>query len=313
MKKNKILITIFLVGISCSAWSQQIVDDTKPMYGEVEKDERYKKIDDDFRKAMIKEFGSVDQAVKEYLNIAWNFFYRNDLETAMRRFNQAWLLNPDYPDAYFGFAALLEMQGKKAEASRFHLLGIEKDKEGQRTIDCLMQIADCKDQLSDLQGAIETISTLQMLKPDEPAVYRKLGQMYMKLEEFSIALVAYGKAIELNPNDAVSYHDRAFLHKKRNDFVLAMLDYDKSIRLDANYLSAYINRGIVEIQTGNFEAAKQDFQICVKLNPESGEIRRLLGVAKLNLEDRIGACEEFNLAKKLGDPAADEIINEFCK
>lgn len=314
MNNNKIFILAFLISMSCyTSWSQQKVDDTKPMYGDVEKDERYKKIDDDFRKAMISQYGSVDNAVNEYLNMAWALFYRNDLTTAMRRFNQAWLLNPDFPDTYFGFAAILEMQGKNAEATRFYLSGIKKDRDKERTVICYRQIAECKEQLNDLSGAVESITKIKMLKPDSTFVYKKLGHLYMKQGESKLAMEAYGKAIELDPNDAETFHNRAYLYQAMEEYLRAILDFDKSIRIDTTYVGAYVGRGIVEMKTGNFGAAILDFQISTRLDPKSGEIRRLLGLAKLNNNNKQGACDDFKLAKELGDPVADEIINEYCK
>ena len=61
-----------------------------------------------FDKESIKKFGSVDSAVAVYIDRAWQYYYTDSLDSAMKRFNQAWLLNSDFSDAYFGFAALLE-------------------------------------------------------------------------------------------------------------------------------------------------------------------------------------------------------------
>ena len=308
-------MTVIFVAVSCYTWSQsqQKVDDAKPMYGEVEKDERYKKIDNEFRKDMIERYGSIDDAVNEYINIAWALFYQNDLETAMRRFNQSWLLNPEYPDAYFGFAALLEMQGKKTEASRFYLTGAEKDRDNKRTIICLQRIAECKEQLIDLQGAIDALSKIRMLQPNDPVLYKKLGYLYIMTGNNDLAVEAYTKAIELDPKDVLTYHSRANLFQIMEDYLGAILDYDKSIRIDPTNVSSYVNRGILEMKTGNYDAATQDFQICIELDEKSGELRRLLGLAKLNSDNKQGACSDFKLAKELGDPLADEIINEYCK
>ncbi len=43
----------------------------------------------------------LDSSVNVYTNYAWRYFYKNDLKTAMKRFNQSWLLNPEYPDSCF--------------------------------------------------------------------------------------------------------------------------------------------------------------------------------------------------------------------
>jgi hypothetical protein len=38
-----------------------------------------------------------------------------------------------------------------------------------------------------------------------------------------------------------------------------------------------------------------------------------LGLSKLNLKDKSAACNDFELAKKLGDTQADELIKQNCK
>jgi tetratricopeptide (TPR) repeat protein len=126
-------------------------DNTKPMYGEVPKEEQYRESDEKFIKDCLEQFGSIDSAVVAHLDFAWNYFYHNDLTTAMKRFNQAWLLNPEFPDAYFGFAALLEVQKTPDEAARFYKMGMEKDSHNQRAEICYRKIADCKKEISKKQ------------------------------------------------------------------------------------------------------------------------------------------------------------------
>ena len=307
------LIIIILLGISCHTWSQQKVDITRPMYGETEKDERFKKADDDFRKDMLKKFGSIDMAVNDILDKAWALFYQNDLVTAMMRFNQAWLLNPDYPDAYFGFAALLEMKGESAKAIRFYTTAAEKDKDNSRSFICLMLIADCKEQLNDIKGAIEALEKIKIFRSDDPLVFKKSGNLYMTIDQQTAALEAYTKAIQLDQRDPVTFHNRAYLYGIMEQYVNAIMDYSMSISLDSTFVSAYLNLGILEMQTNNVEVAKQDFQKAIKFDPKSGVLRRYLGLAKLNLEDTQGACDDFKKAKELGDTLVDELIDEFCK
>ena len=312
-KKSKFFFTVFLAGISCCLWSQQKVDDTRPMYGEVAKDERYQKVDNEFRKDMTEKFGSADSAAHEYVNMAWALFYRKDLKNAMRRFNQAWLLNPEYPDPYFGFAALLEVQREQAEATRFYLKGTEKDKDKRRQIVCFQHISACKEQLNDLEGAIEALMKINLIKPDDPALYRRLGYLYLKNRNNDLAEKAYTKAITLDPGNAEAFNDRAKLYLQMEDYLKAMFDYDKSISLDPTVADFYKDRGILELKTGNFDVAIKDFNSGIKLEPKSGELWKLLGLAKLNLDERQGACEDFRKAKELGDPMADEIMKEYCR
>ena len=309
----KHIIIVLFFGISCYTWSQQKVDITRPMYGEAEKDERFKKADDDFRKDMLDRFGSVDGAVNDLLDQAWALFFKNDLVTAMIRFNQAWLLNPEFPDSYFGFAALLEMKGESAEAIRFYTVANEKDRDNARSYICLMQIADCREQLNDIKGAIAALEKIKTFKSEDPLVFKKLGNLYMNIDQKDDALEAYTKAIRLDPDDPVTFHNRAYLYRIMDDIVNALFDYSRSIQLDSTYVSAYLNLGILEMQTGNVDVAIQDFEKALRFDPKSGILRRYLGLAKLNLDDNRGACDEFKAAKELGDAIVNALIDEFCK
>lgn len=97
----------------------KMADNTLPMYGgpaqvktplQLEADEK-------FIQAMTNN-QSREKASKAVAVGGWQFFNKGDLPTAMKRFNQAWLLNPNNPEAYKGFAAILRKQGKMKEAEK---------------------------------------------------------------------------------------------------------------------------------------------------------------------------------------------------
>lgn len=312
MKHYKLLILSVAIGLSSCETKGQQPDNTKPMYGEVPKNDEYKKIDEDFKKECIEQFKTLDSSVYVQIDHAWRYFYHNDLKTAMKRFNQAWLLNSDYPDSYFGFAALMDLQGNKTEAERFYKIGEEKDKTKERAKKCYQRIADCKEQLQDFKGTIEAYTKLTVLNPDNAFAFKKIGYFQMQAGNSKEALTAYGKAIELDPTDAMTYNNRAFLYQTAKNYKNAIADYTKAIELDTKYISAYVKRGITEMEQANFSAAKKDFEVCVQLDDKSGELRRMLGLSKVS-SDKKGACKDFELAKKLGDQQADELIKQNCK
>jgi tetratricopeptide (TPR) repeat protein len=310
--KLSLILFLILGFTSCDSKAQQ-PDNTKPMYGEVPKSSEHISIDNDFIKESIRQYGTIDSTVYVYTDYAWRYFYNNDLKTAMKRFNQSWLLNPEHPDSYFGFAALLEMNGNKNDSQRFYKLGFEKDINKSRAVICFQRIADCKEQLKDYEGTIEAYMKIAELDPENSLSYKKIGYLNMQLKNKDNSLKAYNKAIELDPNDAVTYNNRAYLYQNNDDLENAILDYSKAIELDSKYISAYVNRGISQMQKNNFETAKKDFEVCIKLDSKSGELRRMLGMAKLRLNDSNGACKDFEIAKKFGDEYANELIKQNCK
>ena len=51
-------------------------------------------------------FGSADKASKAWVSQGYRFYQADQLGMAMRRFNQAWLLNPDNPEVYTGLSLI---------------------------------------------------------------------------------------------------------------------------------------------------------------------------------------------------------------
>ncbi len=312
MKLHYIVILILVNFSSCQS-PNAFIDNALPMYGGREKSKEHKEIDELFVQRCLTQFGSIDSSVSVHINNAWNYFYNDDLETAMKRFNQAWLLNPEFPDSYFGFAALLEMQNKPKEATQYYNLGIEKDKNNNRTKICYQRIADCKEKLNDIEGTINAYESITLVNPNNSFAFKKIGFFQMQLKNTQEAIEAYNRAIVLDPKDAITFNNRRYLNQTLQNYQLAIDDYSIAIELNPNYIGALVNRGITELQINKFAEAKADFEYCVILDPKAGELRRFLGIAKLNLNELSEACYDFDLAKKLGDPDVLQLINESCK
>lgn len=131
MKYTYIFIILISLGLlSCLAQGQK-PDNTKPMYGEVEKNAEYQKADNEFKMHCMKQFGTLGDAAVAHIDFAWKYIREDNMETAMRRFNQAWLLDPKLPDSYFGFAFLMKHQNDMAESERFYNMAVEKDETGE--------------------------------------------------------------------------------------------------------------------------------------------------------------------------------------
>lgn len=307
-----ILPFICIVLFSCESQGQQ-PDNKKPMYGEVAKSEALQKIDNGFVKKCIDQFGSIDSSVKVYVDYGWRYYYNNEFETAMKRFNQAWLLDAEYPDIYFGFAALTETNGDKNEAKRLYEIASAKDKSKSRAAICFQRIADCKEQLQDQIGTIEAYEQILKIQPQNVFALKKLGYFQMQAGINDMAVKAFDKAIALDPNDAMTFNNRAYLYQTMKNYKNALSDYAQAIALDPKYIGAYVNRGILLMEEQKFDAAKRDFETAVKLDDKSAELWRFLALARISLKDKIGACEDLKKAKNLGDSQINALIEQNCK
>lgn len=91
------------------------------MYGQpdIERPIELKKADEDFIKNASDGFGSKEEASKVWWLQAEKFMQEGNLDFAMRRYNQSWLLNPDNYQPYWGFARVSLEQNKTDEAIQF--------------------------------------------------------------------------------------------------------------------------------------------------------------------------------------------------
>lgn len=91
-----------------------------PMYGGVRKNQAMIDSDQAFL-AKARELAASDaEAVEMSIVLGFRYFAKRDMATAMKRFNQAWLIDPDRGDIYHGFAlVLIERDRDYANAERF--------------------------------------------------------------------------------------------------------------------------------------------------------------------------------------------------
>jgi tetratricopeptide (TPR) repeat protein len=109
--------TMPLIGLA-QALSNRI--DNVPMYGQpdTERPSTLKELDEKFISEAVAGSGSRESASNLWWRQAEEFFAQRSLDLAMRRYNQAWLLNPSSFRPYWGFARVLLEVGRPEEAIR---------------------------------------------------------------------------------------------------------------------------------------------------------------------------------------------------
>jgi tetratricopeptide (TPR) repeat protein len=113
----KYIITAFISFAFLSSFGQQMTYqqwkeeaaneiNLQPEYGHVTKNKELIEIDNKFIESELKISGTHRKASEEQVKLGFDYLYRGDIKTAMRRFNQAWLLDPKNENAYWGYGAV---------------------------------------------------------------------------------------------------------------------------------------------------------------------------------------------------------------
>ena len=123
-------IVFALIGLCACAGgpSRGLPIDQVPMYGGMDRSAYLElKIGDEKLIAdTVTHYGSRRKASMAFVNTGFTYYKSDDLANAMRRFNQAWLLDPDNPEVYWGFASVLYDRQKFCQGLNMVELGLAK-------------------------------------------------------------------------------------------------------------------------------------------------------------------------------------------
>jgi Flp pilus assembly protein TadD len=135
----KHLITIILLitvsalasgqNMSYSQWKKEAKEDIRllPKYGEVPKTKEQKSADQELIDDYVKQEGNRVKASEVLVKLGFNYLYKGDLKTAMYRFNQAWILDPENANCFWGFGAIYFTFGDYDNALRQYDEGLKVD------------------------------------------------------------------------------------------------------------------------------------------------------------------------------------------
>ncbi|UCC95575.1 MAG: tetratricopeptide repeat protein, partial [Candidatus Omnitrophota bacterium] len=171
MKNFLMLIVVFFLAF-CSGCSREIPTNEQPMYGNIPRTAYEQKVDEQFINTVVKQFGSRKTAAKKHIEFAWHYYHNGDSRTAMKRFNQAWLLDPNNAEVYFGFGLLMSEQKRPDEAIDLYTKAIQ-------------------------------------LNPNYAKAYHNRALDYCRKGDFNQGISDFSKAIKNEPNNGQAYNDRA--------------------------------------------------------------------------------------------------------
>ena len=119
--------------------------------------------------------------------------------------------------------------------------------------------------------AILTYKRALELDPECSAIHHRLGLAHYKEGDFDAAKEAFQKAISLNPSSAHYHYSLGQLLQDYYDldgaWQNAIHEFTEAIKLDSSYVEAWYDRGSLYDKQGKFEKACHDFRQVVERMP----------------------------------------------
>ncbi len=175
----------------------------KPRYGEVKKCPQQLAADKEFIASSKAQFGDLKAAAGYMSAKGWENYYKNDLDGAMKRFNQAWLLDKSDYKVFWGFANILGRKQDFKEAVRFFNMAKQfKPKDANLYISSATAYGSVFQNEKDTKAlflSMEDLKTAVKIDNKNAVAYAQLAAAFTYLSEKDSAMIYVRKADKIDP------------------------------------------------------------------------------------------------------------------
>ncbi|NBC84230.1 MAG: tetratricopeptide repeat protein [Bacteroidetes bacterium] len=217
---------------------------------------------------------------------------------------------PDYAQYYYYLAITYNQIGKHEQALGY----IEKAVELERTDERYrLQMANIQYALNDYEDAINNYTYYLRLNPDDFEVYLQLAEGYAKNKESRHALRELDEYLSYLPMDDKGLMQKANIAYGAGDYLTALSTINLYFKHHKPRFMAYKLRGRAYFYVNMPEYAIRDLSQALDFNPNDAEVYYYRGMARLNQENKKGACADFKKSYQLGYRDAYNQFQKHCE
>lgn len=187
---------------------------------------------------------------------------KKNIDLALKDFNKAIAINPQYQGAYNNRGLIYRSIGKYTQA------------------------------IDDFNKAID-------INLEQAITYYNRGGTYISLGSYTQAINDFNRAIEIDSQYVNAYHRRGYAYNQLGMYTEALIDIDLSIELNPQDAKIWQTRGIIHANSGNYQNAIIDLLKAMELDPQYAEAYYNMGLIYQRLNDPEKALTYLNKAEGL--------------
>jgi len=199
-----------------------------------------------------------------YHNRGIAYYKKGEKNNALKNYDEAIRLKPDYANSYFGKGKVYDDRGDKGDKKNA-LENYKKAIEfGYTTANIYVSVGDIyyyDKELKDDDKALSNYNDAVRLGYKNANTYRSMGYIYYNKGDYNKAIESYKKVIDLDSKNANVYVNMGNAYKEQGNNQKAVETYDEAINLDQKNAYAYNNRGLARENMKDIDAAIDDFKI----------------------------------------------------
>ena len=231
---------------------------------------------------------------------------KGDPESALASFKQAVLIKPDYAEAYnnIGLAFSVKGETKAAITSYKKAVSIKSD-----YAVAYNNMGLALNDKGDLVAAIASYKKALKIEPDYADAHNNMANSLQENGDLKGAIESYKKVVLIQPHSAEAYYNMGIAYKGIDNTEAAIGSYKEAIRIKPNYAEAFVNIGIVLQDSGHNEAAINSYKQALNIKPDYEDAHFNMGVSLQDLGDLQGAISSYNRAVSIKPDYAEAYNN----
>jgi Flp pilus assembly protein TadD len=169
-------------------------------------------------------------------------------------------------------------QGEKKSPETKTLLKEKKEKSLSKQVPPPLPPATWKEEAPPKSIGVEQEGGKDRALASEVLYHFNSGVTFYNQKDFSKAIQAYQKVIELDPTYVEAYNNLGIIYQMVGDVDRALGAYQKSTEINPRYEKGYNNLGILLLLSGRYEEASEAFQKALAINSNNIESHIHLGI-----------------------------------
>ena len=140
----------------------------------------------------------------------------------------------------------------------------------------LLEIADESLERGDNLEAKKALQSALILDEKNPEILRRLGVVYMRMNDYVDAKETYETLLRIDPNDDLAHGSLANALHKLEEEEKALEHHREAIRLDPNYAPHHYNYANTLYDLGRTQEALGEYREALRLDPELVEAKKMV-------------------------------------
>ena len=159
-------------------------------------------------------------------------------------------------------------------------------------------LGDINKRGGNIDKAIELYRQAIGINVNYDRAYYSLGVALKDVGRYDEAIQALNKALLVNPTYTKAYETLGVVYQEDNDLDNAVFNFNKALDTDGKAYKVYSRLASVYNTQNKYEDARASAKACLKIKRNYAAAMCELGIAEMNMCNRVAAEDAFTKAKK---------------